>query len=184
MGEAPVKDRHQREAERFQRLSELAVEPLLRQKLARIAELHRRISEQLDAIETSRDQRPAPRARRLVSSDRTGRYELRFLNGREPLFAHEIRAESDIVALRIAFALQDACSDIYQNFELWQGPRRIAKSSDARGVRRPSQPPIITPAMQEVILETMEALLNSSAVIARDAHSSERRPEGRLPPKR
>jgi hypothetical protein len=172
MGEAPVRDRHRREAERFQRLSELSLEPVLRQKLARIAELHRRIAEQLDALELNRDQQPPPRARRLSPGDRTGRYELRFLNGREPIFSHEIHAESDIVALRIAFALQDACADLYRNFELWQGLRRIAKSSDARGVRRPAQPPVITPAMQEVILETMEALLNSGAVIARDAHSA------------
>jgi hypothetical protein len=182
MAETPVSDRHRREAERFQRLSGLAQGPSLRQTLSRIAELHRRIAEQLEALESSEERRMPSRTLRVGHADRTGRYELRILDGRQPMFSHEIRADSDIAALQIAFAVQDACSDLYQEFELWQGPRRIARTSDARGVKRRRQLPEFTAAMQEVILEAMQALLHSSGA-ARSAEAAERL-ESRRPAKR
>jgi hypothetical protein len=111
--------KHLEEAERFRRLAETTHDPALRQKLLAIAELHGSIARGL---------RPAPSA--AAATDLANQpdrdYELELIGGREESLALLLRAASDIEAVRIAFALQEACSDFYSDFELSQATRRVA----------------------------------------------------------
>ena len=55
-------------------------------------------------------------------------YQLYFLNaGGSIEAAQDIEAESDAVALVVADALCEACADVCDQFDLWQGVRRIEK---------------------------------------------------------
>jgi hypothetical protein len=138
------------------RLSRLAGEPRLRTRLAQLTLLHTRIANGLES------------ERRLAVPWHVGRereYTVGLIDNRGE-FKGRIDAGSDIEALRICFTIHDACSDLYESFELWDGPRLIAKSYDARSVRRHNERPSLTLKEQLSAVRTEEILLDSSRAIA------------------
>ena len=52
-------------------------------------------------------------------------YRMYFLASERIEGRQDFEADEDIAAIRIARVLHDACSDICQSFELWQGTRQI-----------------------------------------------------------
>jgi hypothetical protein len=55
-------------------------------------------------------------------------YHLYFLNAHGRIeVGDEFDAESDTVALVVADALCEACADVCDRFDLWQGTRRVEK---------------------------------------------------------
>jgi hypothetical protein len=158
MGETSGEEFHRREALRYGRLSAAARDPLLKAKLAQVALAHARIA---DALGTERFKPIAKSPAQAQDS----RYEIRLICGHGKVTA-PIEAETDIDALRICWAVHDACSDVSEKFELWRGPRLIAKSHDGRGVRRPNEIPTLNGKSQESVLATEELLLRSTHAIA------------------
>ena len=87
-------------------------------------------------------------------------YRVYFLNGNGRIEAgHDFDAESDAVALVVADALCEACSDVCDRFELWQGVRRVEKLP----VRR--DPAVLRDAMEQV-LKTARAIGERGGVLA------------------
>jgi hypothetical protein len=73
-------------------------------------------------------------------------YRVYFLNEGGRIEAGEdFEAESDAVALVVADALCEACADVCDRFELWQGVRRVEKLP----VRR--DPELLRDAMAQVL---------------------------------
>jgi hypothetical protein len=72
-------------------------------------------------------------------------------------------ADDDVTATRIARVLYDACSDVCDGFELWQGKREIH-------ARQPHHQRAnlvdLTEALQNVVLETEEHIRKSRWMIA------------------
>jgi hypothetical protein len=157
MGETSGEEFHRREALRYGRLSAAARDPLLKAKLAQVALKHAQIADDLRTEQLLTAKSPAPA--------QETRYEIRLTCSRGEIAA-PIEAEADIDALRICWAVHDACSDLSEKFELWRGPRLIAKSHDGRGVRRPNEIPALNGKSQESVLATEEHLLRSMHAIA------------------
>jgi hypothetical protein len=158
MDEVPPKDLHRREAVRYARLAELTDEPSLKQKLNRIAALHERVAIELGVVEGIR------------RSQQTGErepYRLYFHHGKDRIAIHAFEAETDIAALALAYALQEACSDLCDRFELWRGLRIIARSADRRGTKRLPHLEEIAAQMQATVLEQQRQLLRSRQVISK-----------------
>jgi hypothetical protein len=80
------------------------------------------------------------------------------VHGRE-----NFEADDDVTAIRIARVLYDACSDVCDGFELWQGKREIH-------ARQPHHQRAnlvdLTEALQNVALETEEHICKSRWMIA------------------
>lgn len=72
----------------------------------------------------------------------------------------DFRADDDFAAIRIAGVLFDACSDICQSFELWQGERLIP-------AHQPHHLTDLTEAHQRLTIEMLEAISQSHWLIAR-----------------
>jgi hypothetical protein len=164
MGEVPPGTFHRREAARFLRLAELSRDSSLRHKLSKIAARHQRIALQLDNGEAAKpvqDDGWRQGDERVMES-----YRLYFVESGHFAAAHDFEAETDVTALAVAYALQEACSDFYEHFELWQGSRIIARSADRRGPKRLPHLDEITAQMQERVLQTEETLLESRQAIA------------------
>jgi hypothetical protein len=164
MGEVPPATFHKREAARFLRLAELSKDSLLKQKLGRIAARHHRISIQLEDSESgtlTQDNSWRKAGERPLES-----YRLYFVEGGHFAAVHDFEAETDVAALAVAYTLQDACSDFYEHFELWQGRRIIARSADRRGPKRLPHLDEIAARMQEQVLQTEESLLASRQAVA------------------
>jgi hypothetical protein len=53
-------------------------------------------------------------------------YRIYFFGTYEVVGRHEFDADSDIIAIPMAQALFDACSDICWSFDLWQGSRYVS----------------------------------------------------------
>jgi len=81
------------------------------------------------------------------------------IEGRE-----DFEADQDVAAIRIARVLYDACSDICQSFELWQGTRQINTQQPQHS--RTSIADLIE-AHQRVTIETEEVISQSDWMIAR-----------------
>jgi hypothetical protein len=158
MGELSGEGFHRREALRYGRLSAAARDPLLKAKLAQVALTHTHIANDL-RTEGFKTTAKSP------AQAQDSRYEIRLTCGRGEVTA-PIEAEADIDALRICWAVHDACSDVSEKFELWRGPRLMAKSHDGRGVRRPKEIPALSGKSQESMLATAELLLQSTHAIA------------------
>jgi hypothetical protein len=164
MGEVPPGTFHRREAARFLRLAELSRDTSLKQKLSKIADRHRRIALQLEDTQgsgpiTENGWRPEPE--HTLES-----YRLYFVEAGHFAAVHDFEAETDVAALAVAYAIQEACSDLYEHFELWQGSRIIARSADRRGPKRLPHLDDITAQMQDRVLQTEQALLESRQAIA------------------
>jgi hypothetical protein len=153
---APSEQHHRREAERFDRLSKMASDPELKAKLSHVALLHSRIADELAAAGRDKVRCRAKPARH---------YEARLICEDGAVTA-TVDADSDIQALRICYALHDACADLCDRFELRDGPRLIAKSGDRRSVRRPNGSEALDAQSQAEVLKLEELLLDSQRAIA------------------
>jgi hypothetical protein len=79
-------------------------------------------------------------------------YHLYFINGGGRIeVGEEFDAESDTMALVVADALCEACADVCDRFDLWQGTRRVEKLP----VRRDAA---LAAAAQAQVLETARAI--------------------------
>jgi hypothetical protein len=167
MREVPEHVRHRVEAERLSRLADLSADQALVRMLLRLAEQHRKIAEQLEA---SRDDHTSrQRASRPGGGQPAERvYQLLLMKQGHPDLLQMIEAEADIAALHVAYFVHDACSDVYTEFELWQGVRLIVRSRDGRGVKRRPMPRVeqLNSKMQECLVRIEEALLNSRHAVA------------------
>jgi hypothetical protein len=93
-------------------------------------------------------------------------HRIYFMFGGHFVAVQDFFAESDEGALTLAYALQEACSDGYDDFELWQGARLIAGNAVSRRPQPVQRPEQITARMQDDLLTTEETLLNSRRAIA------------------
>jgi hypothetical protein len=79
-------------------------------------------------------------------------YRVYFLNeGGRIEAGHDFDADSDTVALVVANTLCEACADICDRFELWQGVRRVEKLPVHRDL--------------EVLRDALEQVLKTARVI-------------------
>jgi len=62
-------------------------------------------------------------------------YSLFLLDGGQFDAAHHFDIASKEAALAVAYAVHDACSEWFQDFELWQGSRLVAANAHKRGLR-------------------------------------------------
>jgi hypothetical protein len=97
-----------------------------------------------------------------------GRYRLYFL-GKKGDFQNveDFSAESDDQALLIAESLNDAVSDVYPGYELWQGARRIFRHPASAVHAVPASPAVIAIDIQAEVLRCEETLRTSGAAFAR-----------------
>jgi hypothetical protein len=133
----------------------------MKQKLSRIAALHERVAAEIDTANGVGNGRT-----HKVGEHGLGLYQLHFLFGSAFIATHPFEAETDIAALAMAYTLKEACSDLADRFELWQGSRVIARSADQRGPKHLPHLTEITARMQERVLQTEEMLLESRQAIA------------------
>lgn len=79
---------------------------------------------------------------------------------------NEFQAEHDVAAMTVAEHLRDACSDLCDTFELWDGARRV----DVSFSKLP-QPSVtveqISFRTQTVLIQCEEAIRNSHWAVAR-----------------
>jgi hypothetical protein len=75
----------------------------------------------------------------------------------------EFDADADKAALLIARNLRDACSDVCETFELWQGTRRVAWPPNSAAI----SPEQINARTQEIVAEREIAIRDSAWQIAR-----------------
>ena len=92
-------------------------------------------------------------------------YHVYFRSGEDAIVGRDdFAAEDDATALQIASLLQDACSDMCERFELWEGARPI--------VPRPAAKPALSAAdfyrrLEEIAIEREIAIRDSRWMIAR-----------------
>ena len=83
--------------------------------------------------------------------------------------ARHFTAGSDEAALAVADAIQDACSDAFQTFELWQRSRRIVGKAWPRPAPLPAEAAAESQArvleLEELLLSSRRALAESSKLI-------------------
>ncbi|HKW52622.1 MAG TPA: hypothetical protein VJO12_02950 [Stellaceae bacterium] len=85
----------------------------------------------------------------------------------------EFMADDDRTAMVLAELLCDACSDLCETFELWDGARRVDMSFSR--MPRPSvSAEQVAAATQTSLVRTEEALLNSNWALARSKRLIER----------
>lgn len=96
-------------------------------------------------------------------------YRLYLLDGGHAIQARdEFGAEDDAAAVVIAQCLFDACSDIYQGYELWCGSNRLTSPLDGSRQAAPFRTLAeITQSTQEVVAERERILLDSAWAITR-----------------
>lgn len=85
----------------------------------------------------------------------------------------DVDAEDDRSAVIMAELLWEACSDVCETFEVWQGIRRVdepctARSRPSLGARQ------VTARMQEALIRREEAIRDSRWAIARSQRLLER----------
>ena len=85
----------------------------------------------------------------------------------------EYEAEDDRAAMTVAEHLCDACSDVCQSFELWDGVRRVDSSFS-----RMPHPSVtfekVSVAAQHSVIRCAEALRDSEWAVARSKRLTER----------
>ena len=86
---------------------------------------------------------------------------------------HEFEAGDDLTAMMVAEHLCDACSDICESFELWDGVRRVDTSFSR--MPHPAVPlEQISLAAQNSIIKSEDAIRRSHWAIARSERLAER----------
>jgi hypothetical protein len=101
----------------------------------------------------------APEAARLS-------YRLYLIDGGHFAAAHHFDIASDEAALAVADAVYEACSESFQGFELWQGPRLIAGNAQIGEPSRAGGAAGISARAQDCVLEIEESLLFSRRALA------------------
>ena len=95
----------------------------------------------------------------------TTTYQIYFLADDRTQGREDFQADDDFAAIRIARVLYDACSDVCEAFELWQGRREI------RAAQQPHHATArfadLIEAHQRVTIEREEAISESKGMIAR-----------------
>jgi hypothetical protein len=84
------------------------------------------------------------------------------IHGRE-----DFKADDDAAAIRIAHILQQACSDVCDNFELWQGARQIPMPQARHHIASLDD---LIEAHQNVVIEKEELISQSRWMISRSRH--------------
>jgi len=97
----------------------------------------------------------------------SGQYRMYFLHLDRVLASFDLDAEGEDVAMVLAEALHDACSDVCEDFELWCGLDRIIGNAAERRWTWPKGWEEISAANQECLLDREEALLSSRQAVAR-----------------
>jgi hypothetical protein len=95
----------------------------------------------------------------------TTTYQVSFIADGRTQGREDFQADDDVAAIRIARVLYDACSDVCEAFELWQGRREI------RAAQQPHHATMrladLIEAHQRVTLDREEAISQSKGMIAR-----------------
>lgn len=79
---------------------------------------------------------------------------------------HEFEAQNDRSAMAVAEHLWDACSDVSESFELWDGPRRVDSEFSRMPCPSVSAEQVMT-ASQGSLVEREETLRRSFWALAR-----------------
>jgi hypothetical protein len=93
-------------------------------------------------------------------------YTLYLIAGGHFADARHFTVGSDEAAMAVAYAVQDACSEFYQDFELWQGSRRVVGHVQRGDQRRPDGAAEIAAAAQQQVVEIEESLISSRRCLA------------------
>jgi hypothetical protein len=118
------------------------------------------LAQQAEAMarqDRSRQCKPTPPRR----EPRRQSFTLYLLSGGHFADARHFDIGSDDQALAVAYAVHDACSDAFEDFELWHESRLVAGNAQKRGPRLPAGAAEVTDATQERVLQTEESLLLS-----------------------
>ena len=92
-------------------------------------------------------------------------YQIYFLADGRTQAREDVQADDDVAAIRIARVLYDACSDVCEAFELWQGSREIrAAQQPYHATARLAD---LIEAHQRVTIDREEAISQSKGMIAR-----------------
>ena len=90
-------------------------------------------------------------------------YRIYFFGPAAIIGREDFEAKSDTIALQMAQALFDACSDNCQSFDLWQEERHVAVPR----LFRPSSFVELSKANQERVIQTEEVIAQSGSLIAK-----------------
>jgi hypothetical protein len=93
-------------------------------------------------------------------------YGLYLIAGKHFADARHFTVGSDESALAVAYAVHDACSEVFQDFELWQESRQVAGNAQKRGPRPFDSAAEVTAATQQRVVELEEALMTSRQSVA------------------
>jgi hypothetical protein len=93
-------------------------------------------------------------------------YRIYFRGGGVIVGRDDFEADADEVALLIACNLRDACSDMCDRFELWQGARHVDWRLNSPAIR----PEQINACTQEVVAEREMVIRDSAWQIAWSKH--------------
>jgi hypothetical protein len=98
-------------------------------------------------------------------------YRIKFLDGDDNVRGHhDFIAERDASAILIADWLFEACSEVYQDYELWCGPRyfipltKMGISGASLAFRSDREE---MHSVQEIVIDMERMLLDSAQIIAR-----------------
>ena len=98
----------------------------------------------------------------------TTTYQVCFVADGRTQLRENFQADDDVAAIRIARVLYDACSDVCEAFELWQGRREIRAAQQPHyASARLSD---LIEAHQRVTIDREEAISQSKGMIARSRH--------------
>jgi hypothetical protein len=94
--------------------------------------------------------------------------------------ARQFVAGSDEVALAVAYAVQEACSDSFQTFELWQRSRRILGKASPRPEALAAEVAAETQArvleLEELLLSDRRSLVKSKKLIRATGRATRQAP--------
>jgi hypothetical protein len=97
---------------------------------------------------------------------RQSTYGLYLIAGGHFADARHFTVGSDEAALAVAYAVHDACSEVFQDFELWQQSRQVAGNASKRGPRPVDDAIEVAVATQERVVEVEELLMSSRQCVA------------------
>ena len=104
-------------------------------------------------------------ARKAGAEGMTTTYRMYFFIDHRIHGQEDFQADDDVAAIRIARVLYDACSDVCEAFELWQGTREIRDAKQA--YHATAQLADLIEAHQRVTIDSEEAIKDSKWMIAR-----------------
>jgi hypothetical protein len=90
-------------------------------------------------------------------------YRIYFFGAQEVIGRHDFEADNNTIAIQMAQALFDACSDNCQLFDLWQGTKRISIPR----LFQPTSFAELSAASQERVMQTEEQIAQSEWLVAK-----------------